>query len=153
MHPLLRRWLKELESEPVHLGPDPGSGAQENLSFLSIPSDRSDITADQLVEFLRAAQRCRIQQATRTGGGPVVFYAWHDEMAGQLRFSVARGTLADLPFRDRVEIVSDVREIAAEYLASRYRDGIPYAELVPVPFRAEEEPSDAKVRVWGISIS
>jgi hypothetical protein len=38
-------------------------------------------------------------------------------MGGQLRFSVARGTLDHLPFGAQVESVSDVRRIVTEYLA------------------------------------
>jgi hypothetical protein len=152
MDSLLTRWLDELRRDPVHLGPDPGSGAQENLWSVNIPTDRSDLTAEHLVEFLLEAQRCRLQQATRTAPGPVVFYVWHDEMAGQLRFSVARGTLAQLPFAAPVEIVSDIGEIVTGYLASRYRDGIPIAEFVPDSFRPAESSKDT-VRVWGICVS
>jgi hypothetical protein len=154
MDPLLTSWLSELRESPLVLGAAPGSGGAENLWTLAIPREREDITEDQLLEFFDEALQARHSQATAMGVEPVVFYAWHDEMAGQLRFSVARGTAVDLPFAARVEPVSDLRTIIRSYLGSEYRAGIPWSDLVDVPAdQAESAMEEYVVRVWAREIT
>ena len=59
----------------------------------------------------------------------MTFYAWHDEMAGQLRFSTACCASSALPFRAKVQLVHDPRQIVNAFVTSPYRDGIPLCEL------------------------
>jgi hypothetical protein len=147
MDPLLEGWLAELGSSPVVLGAAPGSGGAENLRMIDVP-EGSDIDADQLLGFLREAQRVRLSQAVRAGVTPVVFYVWHDEMAGQLRFSLARGTADSLPFGARVELVPDLRNIVESYLNSDTRRGVPWEQLEDASDDDDLTTQEAAVQVW-----
>lgn len=86
---------------------------------------------------------------------PVTFYAWHDEMAGQLRFSTACCVISALPFGAKVRIVQDPQEIVTAFVRSPYRDGIPLSELKIVP----DDPSTASALddtpilcVWAVAL-
>ncbi|MER7362638.1 hypothetical protein [Nonomuraea wenchangensis] len=62
-------------------------------------------------------------------GGPVTFYAWYDEQAGQLRCSVASVEPDDLPFRGRFRSVDDPAPVLA-LMAADVRPGVvPWADL------------------------
>jgi hypothetical protein len=153
MDPLLTGWLSDLRASSISLGTAAGSGGAENLWTVALPDDRTDIGEDQLLEFVREAQRVRLLQATRAGPAPVVFYVWHDEMAGQLCFSVARGTAGDIPFSARVELVSELRQIVRSYLGSEFRRGIPWAQLETVPFDDDLGSGEHVVHVWAVGVT
>lgn len=153
MDSLLSGWLSDLERTPLRLGTAPGSGGAENLWSVAIPSERAEIGEEELMRFLREAQRVRLSQAIAMGAGSVVFYVWHDEMAGQLRFSVARGTVADLSFAARVEQVSDLGVVVRSYLMSENRNGIPWRDFADVPVGSANSPAeDNAVQVWACGL-
>ncbi len=154
MDPLLAGWLTELRGSAISLDAELGSGALENLWTIAIPKDHATIGEDELMEFLREAQRVRLSQATKLRLDPVVFYVWHDEMAGQLRFSVARGTAEELPFGARVERVADLRQIVRSYLHSEFRHGIPWDQLAEAELdESEGGLEEHVVRVWAVAIT
>jgi hypothetical protein len=112
------------------------------------------VTASELVEFLRAAMAIRGELVALQSVRPVSFYAWYDEMAGQLRFSTACCTKNTLPFGATLALLDDPNEIAEAIAQSSYRDGIPWNELREEPFDADDDhPSvlDAgDLRVWAV---
>ena len=150
MHPLLQISIAELRLSPIVLGTEPGSGGAENLWSVTLPDE---IDEPQLVEFLREALRVRQLQASDVGCLSVVFYVWHDEMAGQVRFSLARGTAHDLPFTSPVELVSELNEIAQSYVRSEYRRGIPWDQLDEVHSFVDEDIETHAVRVWATQLT
>ena len=60
MKPLFRTWLEELRADGLHLSPEPGDGANQNLWCISLPSSEP-VTTAELVEFLRAAMAVRAE--------------------------------------------------------------------------------------------
>ena len=81
----------------------------------------------------------------------MVLYWWHDEPAGQLRFSLVSAVHGRLPFRSRVMPAASFRLIAEEWLKSPYLDGIPWAELRPLAAGEEEQDIELpppSLRVW-----
>lgn len=128
MEALLQSWLDELRSDGLHLAAEDFAGANENLWCISVSADQPIAGAD-LLAFLRDAVVIRRDVAARQRVRPVTFYAWHDEMAGQLRFSTARCTRDTLPFHAKVVLVDDPSAIVAAFARSVYRVGIPLNEL------------------------
>lgn len=61
-------------------------------------------------------------------GGPWIFYAWHDEAAGALRFSLVPGRPgSQLPFSAEVEILDDPSMVCEAFLSGS--DVIPWGDL------------------------
>ncbi|WP_084962757.1 hypothetical protein [Thermoactinospora rubra] len=61
--------------------------------------------------------------------GPVTFYAWYDEQAGQLRCSVASVEPGDLPFEGRFRTVDDPAPVLALMAADAQPGVVPWADL------------------------
>jgi hypothetical protein len=149
----LQQWLSELRHDGIVFAGDHG-GADANLWSISLPST-SAIPADDLATFVLAAAAVRAELVALQGIAPVTFYAWHDEMAGQLRFSTARCTSDSLPFSAAIQLVDHPAEIVRCFLSSPYRDGLPWATLragaggdQASEGRAHEEHDDDVLRVW-----
>ena len=110
MHTTLLRWLEELSKE-FKFADDSDSQADENMhSFSWHPDDRAAIPINEIAEFI---QDCSDVVASRIGAETATFYAWVDDMADQLRFSVISGHRSALPFRCKVA-ASSISDIAKE---------------------------------------
>lgn len=155
MNRLLQSWLDELRADGLHLSEEAGSGARENLGCVSLPS-LEQVGVGELVTFLQSALEVRRELAAAQPFGPVTFYAWHDEMAGQLRFSTACCPSSALPFSAKVLLVHDPHLIVAAFVQSPFREGIPWNELGEV---ASEKTADAPrlgetlgLSVWAVEL-
>ncbi|MCH7345476.1 hypothetical protein LZ017_19030 [Pelomonas sp. CA6] len=125
-------WILEMTGDGLELPDGRGAGASENLWSLSFPADKLPNAVD-LTRFIETAVDVRRAQAKSIGRKPATFYLWHDEQAGQLRFSVARCLPDALPFRCAVKPAKAASEVVDNYLASSNVDGlIPWSELKPV---------------------
>lgn len=153
MKSLIRTWLDEIRANGLSLSEKPGSGANQNLWCASLPSS-IPITAAELVEFLREAMAVRGELVTLQTVRPVCSYAWHDEMAGQLRLSTACCTRETLPFSSELTLLDDPTEIADGFAHSPYRDGIPSHELREVALDDGDDDLPGlgarKLKVWAI---
>jgi hypothetical protein len=119
------------------------------------PGRRSNNSKSTNVSFLHSAVNIRRELAAAQPFRPVTFYAWHDEMAWQLRFSTACCAGGALPFRAKVMLVHDPREIVAAFVWSPYRNGIPWSELEVVPGDPSVAPAlDDKptLSVWSVTL-
>ena len=153
MNLLLQSWLEELRADGLHLSGDHG-GANQNLWSISLPSGEQ-ITADDVLAFLQSAVDIRRELAASQALRPVTFYAWHDEMAGQLRFSTACCTRAELPFRATILLVDAPNEIVGAFMRSPFRDGIPWDALHETPPEgadAERTNDTPSLRVWAVDL-
>lgn len=146
-------WISEMTADGLELpdgGDGAGTGARENLWSLSFSVDKLPSAAG-LTRFVEAAVDVRRAQAERIGMKPATFYLWHDEQAGQLRFSVARCLPDSLPFGCTVVPTEVANDIIGNYLASNRVDGrIPWSQLEPVG--ADDLETDKaepyRLRVW-----
>ena len=153
MRALFRTWLEELRADGLHLSDKRGDGANQNLWCVLLPSTDT-VSAPEIVEFLREAMTIRGQLVALQSVRPVSFYAWYDEMAGQLRFSTACCTRNTLPFGAALALLDDPNEIAEAFAQSQYRDGIPSSELRERPFDAADDQlpglGACDLKVWAI---
>jgi hypothetical protein len=152
MNAELEQWLAELRVEDLVFADDSG-GANKNLWTISIPR-LSSFGVGELVGFLLEAAAIRRELVKAQALQPITFYVWHDEMAGQLRFSTAVCTRESLPFGAAVCLVEHPAEIVRACTDSPYRDGIPWTELElssPVDasdFEAQSPRESKPVTVW-----
>ncbi|MEZ7126374.1 hypothetical protein ACBR40_13690 [Nonomuraea sp. AD125B] len=65
--------------------------------------------------------------------GPVTFYAWYDEQAGQLRCSIVAAEPDDLPFGGRYRAVDDPAPVLALMAADVQPGVVLWADLREVP--------------------
>ena len=148
-------WISEMTAEGLELSDGPGAGATENLWSLSFSADKLPSTAD-LTRFIAAAVDVRRAQVESVGMKPATFYLWHDEQAGQLRFSVARCLPDSLPFQCALAPVDVANEIVGDYLTSGRLDGlIPWSELAPIGVNELETDHDQpyRLRVWALRLA
>lgn len=125
------------------------------LWSLSFSADKMPRTAD-LTRFIEAAVDVRRAQAESIGMKPATIYLWHDEQAGQLRFSVARCLPDSLPFRCAVAPADAANEIIGSYLTSSRVDGlIQWSELEPIGVDEAETNEDQPyhLRVWALRLT
>jgi hypothetical protein len=147
-------WLDELRDAGLHLRDEPGAGAHENLWCISSASD-APINARDLVALLHAALGVRREQVCALAVTPVTFYAWHDDMAGQLRLSTACCTPDTLPFGCAVVLVDHPGEIVAEVLQSPQRGGTPRTDLHDSNTwlePGERTATSPPLKVWGVEL-
>ena len=147
---VLRRWFGEVQRRPPVLVGDPEGVAEENLWAFGIESDSREAFSEQeLSRFLRAVAALWKEAPSRSRQADPsswCFYAWHDEMSGQLRFSLVPGVgVKDLPFS------CTVREASAEEVSRAFLGGesvIPYSELQPQIHQGDHEPRPFVLDVW-----
>jgi hypothetical protein len=150
MNSAFEHMLRAIRAEQLVFSDEPGSGAIENMRVISLPNATADASADlqallhSVVDHYRSTLECT--------DFPVTFYAWHDEMAGQLRFSVARSSPERLPFGAIVDLVADADVVIAEFLNSPYRDGIPWDHLTEASADQLDEPLQYHLKVWAVSL-
>ena len=146
----LHQWLSELRTDGVVFADEYG-GANANLWSISLPST-SAVSVDDLAAFVLAAAAIRAELVAVLDVAPITFYAWHDEMAGQLRFSTALCTCESLPFAVGIQLVEHPEEVVRRFLSSPYRDGVPWSTMrtdgAHSPDEVAEEAEGDVLQVW-----
>ncbi|MEV4835924.1 hypothetical protein AB0K05_15465 [Nonomuraea sp. NPDC049486] len=74
--------------------------------------------------------------------GPVTFYAWYDEQAGQLRCSAASVEPDDLPFRGRFRLVDSPVPVVALMAADALPAVVPWTDLREVTAEEDAGPDE-----------
>ena len=140
MDPALSKILADLHKEAPS-GTE--SAAIENMRAV-VP--RKGCDPQDLVTFLETAAEIRLAQARNDKILPATFYAWYDEQAGQLRFSLVRGRPDALPFGAAIDLVAS-SEVVRDALASWNPGFVPFADLTDVEW-AEPAASGNRIKVW-----
>jgi hypothetical protein len=126
-----------------------GSGAIKNMRMLKLSSEEANqVGSNDICERLGRAVETLGADPQVLASTPVTAYVWHDEQAGQLRFSVARCTPQNLPFSTEIQHVSRVEDIVEQFLRSPYLDGVPSSELQEVAFDEIGVETVRKLAVW-----
>lgn len=137
--------LGSLDDEPVLSPSDPGAEVRFNTRWVS----RSDAEAPPA----DAVER-RLVEVAETWLGKcsdaATFYAWYDEQAGQLRFSLSSARPEDLPFGATVRLLTDPSSIVATFLADPHPGVIFLEELADVSDEDEKELSAYELPVWAV---
>lgn len=154
MHLELQSWLDELQADGIFLSDEPAAGARENLWCISLPTELG-LEVSEWVDFLQRAVEIRRTLAELQPVRPVTFYVWHDEVAGQLRFSTAHCTRNNLPFGAGTALVEHPEEIIREFVDSPYVNGIPWTELKEISLdELDERPTGgAAFPVWAVELA
>lgn len=149
-------WLPKVIADPIHA--EDGAGAliaeaRANMWGFGFSDDElRGLSAEDVVHSVRAVEDARERQILERFGGtrPMTLYCWVDEQAAELRLSMVSEPNGRTGFGGPVDEV-DLGEIARQYLACRYHDGIPMEELRPMTREdvdAHEEPPAIVPRVW-----
>jgi hypothetical protein len=101
----------------------------------------------EVLDFLDAAAEVLLSRALADGIVPATFYTWYDDQAGQLRFSLVRGTTQALPFSVDIELLPSPHAIVTAALSSATPGLIPWSELTDAGFDAED-PLPGRTPVW-----
>ncbi len=98
MHNTLRKWLIELEEEMVVIcAEDIHQEAEQNMVSFGFNQDLlKEWSEDSVIEFIG---ECANLYHRKSGISEVLFYAWVDEQAGQIRISAVSQSHRKLPFR------------------------------------------------------
>lgn len=139
--PSWQAWLEEVGAARVVCAPDDIlEEANGNLWHLEAPPEPGPLPEVAQVEALvRSVVEARRRQLRETGGGPMRIYWWHDDLAGQLRFSLVSSSHRRLPFACKIEPAPALGEILSGWLASPWLRGIPLSSL---SVRESSEDSD-----------
>jgi hypothetical protein len=82
--------------------------------------------------------------------GPVTFYAWYDEQAGQLRCSAASVEPGDLPFRGRFRPVDSPVPVLALMAADALPGVVPWTDLREVSAEEDAGPDEQVEHVFPV---
>ena len=127
--------LSEIEQWPLFLTDSINQLSEEintNCIYLSIPAG-IQVQLHDLLAFLRKVRLNRQLQLQNSGLAiDLVYYVWHDELAGQLRFNFLNSSHQNLPFGCTVSLVENEAEIVSGFLNSSYLQGIPWDEFATV---------------------
>jgi len=123
MNPFWSDLLQEISSNTLNISGDEIREARANTWGVSLPEDFDASSAD-VSEFLEAVRDCKLRDDS-----PLLFYAWVDELAGQLRLSSSStADIRSLSFRCPIDTRVTLSEIA-QMLVEIRRGGIELSEL------------------------
>lgn len=149
----LEEWLLEVANDPITINrEDVGSEVGNNLwSFSLCPDEAKTLSPDDVACFAEQVIQARSSQARRQSHSMIIYW-WHDELAGQLRFSLISAHHNSLPFKCEITSVTSIHGIAQAWLNSN-QGCIPWQDLSETPTTGrvdDEEPY--RLNVWSIKI-
>ncbi|MGW4893334.1 hypothetical protein ACWEQL_13885 [Kitasatospora sp. NPDC004240] len=151
---VLLTWIAELADEPLDLNPTDRTVEWEtNTWHLNAEvEDRRSLTVPEVVAaFERTAAALRTRVHAMAHPGPVTFYVWHDDQAGQLRCSTGSVPPDDLPFGGHYIPTADLAPLITEFLADTTPGVIPIEDHDdPTDTPDEEQPPTFPVWVSNV---
>ena len=128
---------------------DPAAEDANTSWFGAPPHERISLTADEVVSaFEEMADLLRDQVTVLGHRGPVTFYVWHHQEAGQLRCSTRSCQQDGLPFADPYRATSDLHAIVDEFLEDRGPGALTWGRPEPAGFVPGEPADSPELRVW-----
>jgi len=100
------------------------------LSFTICKKYLAKLKVTDFISFLSRIKENRKSQlnVSKTISN-LIYYIWHDEMAGQLRVNFINSNHSELPFGADLEFTSNEVDIIDEFLNSEYLDEISWDKL------------------------
>lgn len=147
---VLLKEIRAIAGEALVLSPQDRAAEDANTSWLGAPPhERMGMSAEEVVAaFEETTEALRDQVAASPHRGPVTFYVWHDQQAGQLRCSTGTCQQDGLPFGGPYRPTADLRSIVAEFLEDRAPGAIVWGALEPVPVPVSAETIRPEFAVW-----
>ncbi len=148
--PVLLKEIRAIAGETLVLSPHDPAAENVNTSWFGAPPhERMGLSADEVVSvFEETAELLRDQVNGKDHPGPVTFYVWHDEQAGQLRCSTRSCGPDGLPFDSDYRLTSDLRAIVVEFLEDRAAASIGWGELQPMSVPDDPVTDSPEFPVW-----
>ncbi|RAY12832.1 hypothetical protein DPM19_22700 [Actinomadura craniellae] len=145
----LAELLRSFPDDELLLIPDDvDAEARNNMTAYGFDPARFDLVP---VAHALSTVGERLRERFADAPGPVTFYAWYDEQAGQLRCSVASAQPAELPFRGLFRPVDRPEEVLDRMAADRHPgfviwDGLRNATEIP------DEPVEYRFPVFAVQV-
>lgn len=135
--------ISEFITIPLYVGTSADDLEEEiyqNTVYLGASDeDRATLTVDDFERYFNAVIENRRTQLTASPiNHGMLFYLWHDDQAGQLRFSLVSDLHEKLPFGAKLNIIHTPRTIIEDFLSGSSIIG--WNELVYTGEPVEEEP-------------
>ena len=91
---------------------------ETNCWSISVPPELSEVIGnEELIQFLADVKINRIEQLNQANANiDLIYYLWHDEMAGQLRFNFINKNHKELPFKASIETADSEKLVIRKYL-------------------------------------
>jgi hypothetical protein len=137
----LSRVLAELRSDVPSATKEAGI---ENMRAVIL---RRGCDPEDVGDFLNDAADIWLARARTAGIVPATFYAWYDEMAGQLRISLVPGAADALPFAGSIELLASPQAVITAALSTWTPGLIPSIEFTEAE-REEPSASERRLLVW-----
>ncbi|MFV9482276.1 hypothetical protein ACNI3T_00485 [Christiangramia sp. ASW11-125] len=100
------------------------------LSFTISKKYLAKLKVTDFISFLSRIKENRKSQLNVSKTiSDLIYYIWHDEMAGQLRVNFINSNHSELPFEADLEFTSNEVEIIDEFLHSKYLNEITWDKL------------------------
>lgn len=144
-------WLAEVATDAVVVRPDDiETEARCNLwAFTLTPEQVPFVTPTDVESFATVVADSRRAWLITHGIDSMTLYWWHDEQAGQLRFSLVSASHGRLPFECEVVLATSLHEITVSWLASSHLRGISWDELRALgPDEMPPDPPPTVLPVW-----
>ena len=149
MLPQFHDMLVQISVSGLAVDSDGAIEPNANLCTISLSRTQADLLKpEDVVVFLSLAVES-FNSLWRQSNSPhqdIVFYAWVDELAGQLRFGVS--SALSLPFRCQIRLNNDSSVIARQLLECPFLDGISFASL-----ESYDETTDPKPRILDVFVA
>nr|WP_296064771.1 hypothetical protein [uncultured Actinoplanes sp.] len=147
---MLLKEIRAIAGETLVLSPHDPAAENVNTSWFGAPPhERMGLSAEEVVSaFEETAELLRDQVAVLKHDGPVTFYVWHDQEAGQLRCSTSSRHQNSLPFGGGYLLTSDLKGIVVEFLEDRAPGAIVWGQLEPIPLPDSRRPGAGEMSVW-----
>lgn len=132
---VLLKAIEDIGAEPVVVAPEDPEAERANTWWLrASPDELATLCVADIVAALEGtAQQIRSKVAGMDHSGPVTFYVWHDEQAGQLRCSTSSRARTDLPFGSPYHATDDLPAIVEVFMSDISPGIVPLVDLEPVP--------------------
>lgn len=127
---IFREWLLQIIYDEIQIEYNRELEAKNNLySFSLSDEEKSKIKVNDLVTLLKLVISIWKKKLIQLNiFSPILFYAWYDEMANSLCFSLVSGTMKEpLPFNCLVEFTYSINKVCLQFLKGK--DHIPYEDL------------------------
>lgn len=126
-----------------------------NLRLISVPKEIIPHTTkkDFLLLFDEVKRNLKEQLENCDIDIDLIFYLWHDEQAGQLRFNVINSNHKSLPFACAIQLTSVLEEIVDSFINSDNTDGaIPWDEIKFIDHHSDNEISPQPEREFILTV-
>jgi len=142
-------WLPEVTADPVVVCPnDIGAEARGNLWSFSLSANQAAaVCVADVIRFAGQVAEARRAWLATHKVGQMVLYWWHDDQAGQLRFSLVSAVHARLPFGCKLVAAKNLDSIVQQWLGSPHSHFIPWSDLQRLAV-GEAEPPVPPLSVW-----